>query len=64
MKHETKHCTRIGKPVQLLLARQAREVEPEVICLDFGPQCTGGACPIGKVPSAVMDDRLDRLLSG
>jgi len=64
MKHETKHCARIGKPVQLLLARQAREVEPEVICLDFGPQCTGGTCPIGKVPSAVMDDRLDRLLSG
>jgi len=64
MKHETAHCSRIGKPVQLLLARQAREVDPEVICLDFGPECFGTTCPIGKVPSAVMEKRVDRLLSG
>ena len=64
MKHETAHCTRIGKPVQLLLARQSREVEPEVICLDFGPECSRGMCPIGKVAPVIMEKRLDRLLSG
>ena len=64
MKHETAHCTRIGKPVQLLLARQTRDVDPEVICLDVGPECSRGTCPIAKVPPAIMEQRLDRLLSG
>ncbi|MFP4623335.1 MAG: hypothetical protein ACOCVZ_02280 [Gemmatimonadota bacterium] len=32
----------------------------ELVCLDFGPQCTGDVCAISALPKAVMGVRLAR----
>jgi hypothetical protein len=60
MKRDTAHCEQLGKPVQLVLARDAGEGESDVVCLDYGPHCSGASCPIGKTSPSVMKERLDR----
>ncbi len=32
--------------------------EPEVVCLDFGAQCTGTTCPMSGLPRLLMGIRL------
>jgi RNA polymerase subunit RPABC4/transcription elongation factor Spt4 len=39
---------------------QATLAEPEVVCLDFGSECSGCVCPFSGLPALVMGVRLAR----
>lgn len=39
---------------------QANIPDPEVICLEYGHNCTGSMCPLFKIPTEVLRERFER----
>lgn len=64
MRTQIAFCSACDRDVQIALPDeplsdgQANVADPETVCLEIGPKCTGHLCPIGAQPPSVMKVRL------
>lgn len=66
MSEQTTYCPACKKQVRFTMTRSpqygghANVRDTDVVCLDFGQQCTNDVCPLAGLPPIVMGVRLAR----
>jgi hypothetical protein len=66
MLSQSAYCSACDQDVRVVItdapvhADQAPITGPEIVCLDFGKQCTGAMCPMFGLPRILMGVRLAR----
>ena len=64
MREMTMFCSARDQDVRIIVTDeavhdgQAPVLDPEMICLEIGEQCTGNLCPVCAIPVYAMDARL------